>query len=79
MSKEDWLDHKEFHEKRGCKVLPSYDDILEEKKKCYPNNIDIGDFEGIVPLKDLLEKTCQRFFEDTDNYMMMLRNRITYA
>ena len=76
MSKQDWIDHKAFYDKpgRGDKI-DCYDVILDQKKKCYPNNIEVGDFEAKIPLKDLLEKTVERFFEDAENYMMLLKTK----
>lgn len=47
----------------NCYLYPSYDQVLEAKKKCYPNDIVVNEIQAEVPLQELLNHTCQRLLE----------------
>ena len=47
----------------GHDIFPTYQKILEAKKKCYPSNIMITEKSAQVSLQDLLDHTTRRIFE----------------
>ena len=49
--------------KRGANLYPSYHNILEAKKRCYPDGIVVNDFKAEVPLQNLLNHTGTRLIQ----------------
>lgn len=47
----------------GHNIFPSYRKIIEAKKKCYPDNIDVTEKLVKVNLQDLLDHTSRRILE----------------
>lgn len=47
----------------GCNILPSYQALLNAKKKCYPDNLTITDCKAEVELQNLLDHTAGRILE----------------
>ena len=47
----------------GADIWPPYKNLLAEKKKTYPVEVIIRDYEAIVPLKSLLTRTVERLLE----------------
>lgn len=48
---------------RGADLYPNYHQILEAKKRCYPENMNIKDKSAEVPLQSLLDHTTTRILE----------------
>ncbi|KAI4466571.1 hypothetical protein MML48_2g00000188 [Holotrichia oblita] len=44
-------------------LYPSYDKIIEAKKRCYPAGITVGEFGASIILQDLLNHTVTRIFQ----------------
>ena len=66
LTKQQYLDIKAASDKHGHYLLPSYDFIVEEKKKMEPENISVTEDKAYVPLKNLMIKTVDRFLESED-------------
>lgn len=49
--------------KRGADLYPNYHRILEAKKRCYSENINITDKSAEVPLQSLLDHITMRILE----------------
>lgn len=47
----------------GYDILPPYVDVLNEKKKCYPDKVKISESEASVNLQSLMDHTTKRLFE----------------
>lgn len=41
-------------------MYPSYEQVLCEKQKCYPEGIIVEEFEEAVPLQNLLDHTAKQ-------------------
>ena len=63
LTKEDYLTMRLGAKERGANIYPSYQKIAEEKKKCYPSNINVTETEATVPLQDLLDLTVKRLVQ----------------
>lgn len=50
-------------QKEGYDILPPYSKVLEEKKKCYPDEIKVTEKDAHVSLQSLLDHTAQRLFK----------------
>ena len=76
MSRKDWRDHVAFCGRfTGCGKMPSYEDLKKEMEDILPDDIEINDFEAKVPLKNLLEKSVSRYFQDKENLEMLHRKK----
>ena len=60
MSKDSYIFLREAHRQKLCYMYPSYEKVLHEKQKCFPENICVTDFEAKVPLQCLLSHTVKR-------------------
>lgn len=49
----------------GHNIFPSYRKIIEAKKQCYPDNIDVTEKSAKVSLQDLLDHTSRKILETT--------------
>lgn len=47
----------------GHNIFPSYEKLIEAKKKCYPKNINVTETAAKVSLQDLLDHTSTRLLE----------------
>lgn len=56
-----WQKLKEYHEKYN--YFPSYRKLLEEKKKCYPEDVEVTEKSASVKLQSLLDHTANRILE----------------
>jgi hypothetical protein len=45
---------------RGCDLYPKYHELLQEKKACYPEGINVGPLSAEVPLQNLVDHTTLR-------------------
>lgn len=52
----------------GHNIFPSYRKVIEAKKKCYPDNIDVTEKSAQVSLQDLLDHTSRRIMETKTQY-----------
>ena len=60
LSKESYVFLREAHRKKQCYMYPSYEKVLCEKQKCYPEGIKVEEFQATIPLQNLLDHTAQR-------------------
>lgn len=60
MSKSTYIYLRKAHKERNCTLYPSYNKVLEAKKKCYPLGITFNDMKAEVPLQSLLDHTTAR-------------------
>lgn len=67
LSKSSYVFLRQAHRKKGCNMYPSYDQVLCEKKECYPEDICITEFEAKVPLQNLLDHTVKRLLKDHES------------
>lgn len=57
---------------RNCDIYPSYENILQAKKECRPNGIQISETTASVPLADLLNHTISRIILLQENVLINL-------
>jgi hypothetical protein len=57
---------RELVKEHGADLLPSYDAIQAEKKKCRPAGTVIEEYQIFTPLQSILDKSMDRLFEDQD-------------
>lgn len=60
LSKDSYVFLREANLEKNCHMYPSYEKVLEEKKKCYPTGILIEEFKAEIPLQNLLNHTANR-------------------
>lgn len=63
LTKEDYLTMRLGAKERGANIYPSYHQIAEAKKQCYPSFMSITENEAVVSLQDLLDLTVQRLVQ----------------
>lgn len=57
--------------KKGLKNLfPTYDKIIEAKKKCYPCNVSATNLSAEVPLQNLLDHTTNRILDSQEEVIL---------
>jgi len=61
----------------GVKIIPGYEKILEAKKKCYPENIEVNHKKASVPLNDLLIKSLERLYEANSNELNKIVSKLS--
>lgn len=52
-----------INSKMSCKVLPSYQSVLQAKKKCYPSDMVVTESKAEIELQSLLDHTASRILE----------------
>ena len=52
--------------KHNAKIWPPWRKVQQAKKRTLPEGIKVSDFDSIVPMQPLLNKTTERLLEDTD-------------
>lgn len=67
MSKNSYVFLREAHRQKQCFMYPSYEKVLHEKLKCYPEGVNVTQFEATVPLQSLLSHTAQRLIVAQQN------------
>lgn len=63
MTKEDYLKVQRGAKARGANIYPAYNQILQIKQTCYPENVTISDIEARIPIQKVLDHTVTRLFE----------------
>lgn len=53
----------------GHDFLPSYDSVIEAKKKCRPKNVVVTETEATVPLQDLVDHTIDRIIHSQSDFI----------
>jgi len=53
LTKQQYINIRLGSKKRNCDIYPSYENIILEKKNCYPRNIDITESYCKIPLQSL--------------------------
>ena len=64
LSRAQYQSIKNISDAQDAHFLPNYDDVVEEKKKCLPENIEITEDSAIVPLEDMMIHTFDRHMLD---------------
>lgn len=67
LSKSSYVFLRQVHKEKGCFMYPSYEHVLGEKKKCYPEGICVKEFEANVPLQNVLDHTVKRLVKDHES------------
>lgn len=68
LTKHQYLLIKEFiNIKLSAKVLPTYQDLLSAKKKCYPADVIVTDNLAEVKIQSLLDHTASRIIEYSES------------
>lgn len=63
---------------RNAKIYPSYDLLLQAKKKCYPVGVQVADTFAEVTLQSLVDHTSIRIIESKkDTFSNLTENTIT--
>ena len=60
LTKEQYLLIRRISKAHHHDLFPSYNDVIEAKKECYPTNIQINEKHCEVKLQDLLSHTTSR-------------------
>lgn len=63
LSKQQYINIRIESKTRNCDIYPPYDDIVNEKKRCYPSNIEIMESGCKIPMQDLLDHTTNRIMQ----------------
>lgn len=63
LTKQQYINIRKSAKLRNANIYPSYENILDSKKKCYPNNINITETFCEIPIQNLLDHTCTRIFQ----------------
>ncbi|KAL4126307.1 hypothetical protein QTP88_010529 [Uroleucon formosanum] len=63
LTKEQYINIRIGSKKRNCNIYPSYEILKIEKKKCYPDNINVTEISCEIPLQDLLNHTTKRILQ----------------
>lgn len=66
LSKNSYSFLRQAHRQKGCYMYPTYEKVLCEKKKCYPESICVTEFETKVPLQSVLDHTVKRLLQDLE-------------
>jgi hypothetical protein len=64
LTKQSYLDMKAASTSKGANIWPDYNQVLEAKKKCRPEGIEVSELEASVPMQNLLDHTGKRIFSD---------------
>ena len=73
LSRAQYQSIKNISDAQDAHFLPNYDDVVEEKKKCLPENIEITEDSAIVPLEDMMIHTFDRHMLDPSFKEMVVR------
>ncbi|KAK9745448.1 hypothetical protein QE152_g6951 [Popillia japonica] len=60
----------------GCKVLPSYHALIEAKKKCYPDLIEIMEVSAEINLQRIINHTVQRICEVQQEVLLQMKSEL---
>jgi len=63
LTKQQYINIRLSAKERNADIYPSYDIIIEAKKKCYPDNCIISETCCEIKLQDLLNHTSKRIFK----------------
>jgi len=63
LSRHQYESIKESLQREGYNIFPPYSKILDEKKKCYPDEMQFTESTASVGLQSLLNHTTNRLFE----------------
>lgn len=63
LTKHQYLLLRDFIHSKLPNVLPSYQKVLEAKKRCYPSGISVTESSAEINLQCLLDHTCTRILE----------------
>ena len=69
---------KKTMKKHNADIVPCKERIKEEKDRCYPANIEVGDWEVRVPFNEVRRKTLERLLEIPEYQEMVIRLREYY-
>lgn len=82
LTKQQYINIRLGSKNRNCDIYPSYENIVVEKKKCYPCNIDNQESSCKIPLQSLLDHTTDRILQipevckinsNVDNFKMLYK------
>lgn len=64
MTKQSYQTIRTMAKHKNVEIYPSYNEVREAKKKCYPGNITIKEDSAKVPLQNLLDHTALRIIQE---------------
>lgn len=74
MNKRSYLAVQNRLKSAGCKVFPPYSSIIEAKKECYPDSIQITEISADIDLMDLLTHTINRICQVQKEVLLQTKN-----
>ena len=71
LSKNQYKGMRKVNINHGVKILPTWDSVRDEKKKCYPAStaITITDTKAQIKFQDLLDKSVERLVKGDDFHL----------
>ena len=73
LTRTNYLRFRKVNSRHSCRIWPSWEAIAKVKKEILPPGIVIDDFDAIVPMQALLDKTTERIFCD-ENLQNLINN-----
>lgn len=64
---------------KNINLFPAYEQIMNVKKECYPDNIEVTDVTAKVNLQSLLNHTASRFIKINSTNFMNVQKLILYS
>lgn len=62
LTKQQYINIRLSAKKKNVNIYPTYEQILEAKRKCYPKNIQVKETACEINIQDLLDHTIVRIF-----------------
>lgn len=56
--------------KRKADIYPPYSHVLEAKKRCYPESIEVSDYGASITLQSVVDHTCYRMIPICDTNLL---------
>ena len=76
LSQREYLALRSHLETLNLKILPCKEKIIQEQKKCYPEDIIADNHSATVPLQQLLNKSCERLLESFGESVSSFNNNM---
>jgi len=74
LTKQQYINIRLSAKKKNVNIYPTYEQILEAKRKCYPKNLQVKETSCEINIQDLLDHTIVRIF--TIPYLPKIENRM---
>lgn len=67
LTKQQYINIRTSAQNRNCTIYPPYSEIINSKKRCYPDDLNITESTCQVPLQNLLNHTATRIIESLNS------------